>query len=386
LKQEAAENQKNKKGDIKLKKYIRLMVASAFVFNIAFGTTNVVLADKPNDNGTANGQSTVEESTTTNFVHLHIEGDTKYIETVELKFKNGTPIKLVKKGGLYSYEDSKQFVYDEIEDIKINGKSVEFVKGTEGGGTLNIWITYTAPTETIPDDETPGGSMDPGTGTGTGTTDPGTGTGTTDPGTDNNGGTNNDGTDNNGGTNNDGTNNDGTGTGTGTTEPGTGATDPGTGTTDPGTGTTDPGTGTTDPGTGTTDPGTNNGGANNDGATNNGGSNNDGTGTTDPGNGTTGDDNGGNGGDETVIIIEEDPAPTGSANIPTGGSNNGTGTEQHYAAAGNNDSGTNKQVIVIEDEETPLGSLPQTGGIPFEDLIFLGTGLSALGFVIRKKR
>jgi len=363
-----------------MKKYIRLMVASAFVFNIAFGTTNVVLADKPNDNGTANGQSTVEESTTTNFVHLHIEGDTKYIETVELKFKNGAPIKLVKKGGLYSYEDSKQFVYDEIEDIKINGKSVEFVKGTEGGGTLNIWITYTAPTETIPDDETPGGSIDPGTGTGTGTgtTDPGTGTtdpgtGTTDPGT----GTTDPGT---------GTTDPGTGTtdpGTGTTDPGTGTTDPGTGTTDPGTGTTDPGTGTTDPGTGTTDPGT--GTTDPDtGTTDPGtGTSDPGTGTTDPGNGTPGNDNGG---DETVIIIEEDPAPTGSANIPTGGSNNGTGTEQQYAAAGNNDSGTNKQVIVIEDEETPLGSLPKTGGIPFEDLIFLGTGLSALGFVIRKKR
>jgi LPXTG-motif cell wall-anchored protein len=326
----------NKKGDIKMKKYIRLMVASAFVFNIAFGTTNVVLADKPNDNGKTTGQSTLDEPKTTNFVHLHLTGDAAGIAGISkimLNWTSGDPTELVKQGGIYSCDDSKKSVGGSIGSITIftgddnqlsttyyANTSKELKLGIEADGTINIWIEYTAPTVEIPEDPGPGGSIIP-------PTDPGTGgTGTTD-----NNGSNN-GSDEN-------TNPGGTGTG---------------GTTDQGTG------GTTDPGTGT------NTGSGSDNNNNNGN---------------------GNGGNGTVTIIDdEDPVPTGEANLPSGNNSNTGNGQQEVASAGNNNSGTNKQVTVIEDEETPLGSLPQTGGIPFEDFVFLGTGLTALGFVIRRKR
>ena len=147
------------------------------------------------DNGTANGQgTTIEESTTTNFIHLHIDGDAKTIETVEIQWKNDGKVELAKKGGLYVYEDSKGLIGGDIKKILINGHEVDFVLGTEGGGTVNIWLTWDPSAydngndeETIEDDQTPTGSGTGDDGTGTGTTDPGTGTtdpgaGTTDPG------------------------------------------------------------------------------------------------------------------------------------------------------------------------------------------------------------
>ncbi|MBP1743498.1 MAG: hypothetical protein H6Q58_476 [Firmicutes bacterium] len=334
-----------------MKKYIRILVASIFVFNVAFGTTSVVLADKP-DKGTTTGEETIDDSTNTNFVHLHIDGDTKSIETVELFWNDGGKVELTKKGGLYALEDSKGLVGINIKEIRINGHKVDFVLGTEGGGTINVWLTWDPSAydnsngdEAIGEEETPAGSGDTGTG------DPGTGTGDTE---------------------------------TGTGDTGSGTSDTGTGTGDTGTGTDDTGTG--DTGSGTTDPGTNNGGTNNDGTNNNGGTNNDGT-----------NDNGSGSDDEdTVIIIEEEETPLGSANLPSNNNDtsNNAGSEQnqYVASAVNNNSsanktaGTNKQIVEIEDEETPLGSLPQTGGVPFSDLMFLGTGLSALGFMIRKRK
>ena len=45
--------------------------------------------------------------------------------------------------------DDGDYVVDDVEKVLINGVEVEFTTGTEGaGGTLNIWVNYTAPTPT----------------------------------------------------------------------------------------------------------------------------------------------------------------------------------------------------------------------------------------------
>ncbi|MHC1720201.1 MAG: LPXTG cell wall anchor domain-containing protein [Clostridiaceae bacterium] len=43
-------------------------------------------------------------------------------------------------------------------------------------------------------------------------------------------------------------------------------------------------------------------------------------------------------------------------------------------------------LVDIPEEEAPKGGLPQTGGIPLTDLFAIGSGLAALGFLLRRKQ
>ena len=82
-----------------MKKCLRLLLAFVFVFNVAFGTTNLVFADKP-----AGGENT-------NYIHVHIQGDKSAVTSVEVTYNGYAPYELEQiSAGLWSHEDNKTFV------------------------------------------------------------------------------------------------------------------------------------------------------------------------------------------------------------------------------------------------------------------------------------
>jgi len=95
--------------------------------------------------------------------------------------------------------------------------------------------------------------------------------------------------------------------------------------------------------------------------------------------------------DETKTFVKDYVVPAGTA----------TGTLKNTATASavyNNDPVTasgsavtnvkadEQPVVNIPEEETPKGGLPKTGGMPLADFFAIGSGLAALGFLLRRKQ
>jgi len=109
-----------------MKKILRYLLAFVFVFNLGFSSTNLVFAEN------------------TNWIHIHVTGDTSDIDTVEVVW-NGEKILCTGDNALYTTPDAREYAFATLSSILINGLPVDYNPGNEANGTLNVKVKYTSP-------------------------------------------------------------------------------------------------------------------------------------------------------------------------------------------------------------------------------------------------